>query len=356
MKQKTLFIDRDGTIIAEPAVNFQVDTFNKLAFEPYVIPALLNLQSNGYHLIMITNQDGLGTSQFPQSDFDGPHNLMIQVLTSQGIMFDDILICPHTVADNCDCRKPKIKMVAKWLGENIIDIENSYVIGDRLTDVQLAKNMNIKSILYNKEKNNWISIQTKLLNNKRYALVKRNTTETNAYVEIWLNIEGDNKISTGIKFFDHMLEQIALHGGFKLHIKVTGDLDIDDHHTVEDTALTLGKALKESLGNKFGIGRFGFFVIPMDESLAHCILDISGRPYLKFKAKFKNKYVGDLNTDMVEHFFSSIANTMMSTIHIKAKGKNDHHCVESIFKAFGRTLRQAMCIEGQILPSSKGLL
>mgnify|MGYP001160570419 FL=1 len=355
MSQKTLFIDRDGTLISEPPEDYQVDRMDKLAFEPDVIPALLALQAAGYRLVMITNQDGLGTPGFPQADFDGPHNLMMQILTSQGIAFDDVLICPHMPDDHCDCRKPKTRLVEAWLAEGALDTANSYVIGDRLTDVQLAENMGIQPIRYGADGQNWQTIQQRLTQRDRHALVQRNTKETQVRVELWLDREGGSKINTGVGFFDHMLDQIAVHGGFRMNIEVKGDLYIDDHHTVEDTGLALGEALLKALGDKRGIGRFGF-VLPMDECLARCALDISGRPHIEFKAEFNYQRVGDLSTEMVEHFFSSLSYAMMSTLHLKTKGKNDHHRVESLFKAFGRTLRQAIRVEGNTLPSSKGVL
>lgn len=355
MSQKVLFIDRDGTIISEPPTDFQVDLMEKLAFEPDVIPALLALQKAGYKLVMITNQDGLGTASFPQADFDGPHNLMMQILASQGIQFDNVLICPHLPADNCECRKPKTKMVAPWLVEGVLDSTNSYVIGDRLTDVQLANNMGITGLLYSPSGLNWQAIEQQLTRRDRHALVRRNTKETQISVEVWLDREGNSTFNTGVGFFDHMLDQIATHGGFRMNIEVKGDLYIDDHHTVEDTGLALGEALLKALGDKRGIGRFGF-VLPMDECLARCALDISGRPHLEFKAEFSYQRVGDLSTEMVEHFFNSLSYAMASTLHLKTKGKNDHHRVESLFKAFGRTLRQAIRVEGNTLPSSKGVL
>ncbi|EMH1106541.1 bifunctional histidinol-phosphatase/imidazoleglycerol-phosphate dehydratase HisB [Proteus mirabilis] len=355
MSQKILFIDRDGTLITEPPTDHQVDSLNKLAFENGVIPALLNLQQAGYKLIMITNQDGLGTDSFPQADFAPPHNLMMQVFSSQGIVFDEVLICPHKPEDNCPCRKPETGLVTQYLVESALDKTNSYMIGDRQTDLQLAENMGINGLRYNANELSWSAISELLTKKDRYSHVERKTKETQIAIDIWLDREGESQISTGVGFFDHMLDQIATHGGFRMNINVQGDLVIDDHHTVEDTGLALGEALREALGNKRGIARFGF-TLPMDECLASCALDISGRPHLEYKAEFKYQRVGDLSTEMIEHFFRSLSYTMGCTLHLKSKGKNDHHKAESLFKVFGRTLRQAIRVEGNTLPSSKGVL
>lgn len=350
---KIVFIDRDGTLIDEPA-DKQVDSIDKLRLEPNVIPALLKLIESGFTLVMVSNQDGLGTDSLSQQEFDLPHQKLLDIFNSQGISFEAIKICPHFDSENCDCRKPRVGLLLDYLKNNRMDFSNSYVIGDRDTDLQLADNMGVKGILYGPEKG-WLQIANEIISKPRSSEVRRVTNETNISAQVNLDAQDVIDIDTGIGFFDHMLEQLAKHGGFSLTLKVKGDLHIDEHHTVEDTALCLGEALRNALGDKLGISRYGF-TLPMDEALSQVAIDLSGRPYLVFEGKFERENVGELPTELIPHFFRSLSETLGAAINIKLSGENSHHMIESVFKAMGRALRFAIKKQGKELPSTKGVL
>lgn len=353
-KRKLLFIDRDNTLIDEPP-DMQVDSVLKFKLQPHVIPVLLKLKEAGYGFVMVTNQDGLGTSSFPHENFLLVQNLLLEIFQSQGIEFEAIHVCPHFEGDSCECRKPKLGLVKEYLQRKDVDFEQSYVIGDRETDMQLARNMGLKGIHYGRDNIFWPEIAEQVLFRTRYAKVKRKTNETNISVEINLDHTQQLSVNTGIGFFNHMLEQLAKHGGFSMVLDVAGDLHIDEHHTVEDTALALGQALKQALGDKLGIARYGF-LLPMDESLAQIAIDLSGRPYFVFTGNFNRERVGDLPTELIPHFFRSLAESLGATVHVKVEGENTHHMIESIFKGVGRALRDAFNKKGTELPSTKGML
>jgi imidazoleglycerol-phosphate dehydratase/histidinol-phosphatase len=353
MSKKIIFVDRDGTLIDEPE-DKQVDSFYKVKLKKNVIPGLLMLIKAGYTLVMISNQDGMGTRSFAKDDFDGPQNLLIDIFKTQGIFFDDILICPHFKSDKCQCRKPQLGLVMDYLRGGKIDFEKSYVIGDRETDIQLAENMGIKSILYNNAKD-WLEISRELAMLPRRFELKRTTSETNINIAVDLDQSRSIQVNTGLRFFDHMLEQLAKHGGFGLVLNVQGDLDIDEHHTVEDTALAVGKVLRCALGDKLGISRYGF-LLPMDESLTTIAIDLSGRSFFVFEGNFEREKVGELPTELISHFFRSLSESLGAAIHIKVTGENAHHMIESIFKGVGRALRQAIYKQGYDLPTTKGVL
>lgn len=352
-KQKILYIDRDGTLIFEPS-DGQIDRYDKFALIAGVIPALLALQQAGFLLIMVTNQDGLGTASYAQDDYQRIQTLLLQILTSQGIHFHDIRICPHFAKDHCECRKPKLGLIEKDLIAGIIDPDNSYVIGDRQTDIEMAQRLHLPGFLLSPTLT-WSDITKAILQKPRTGKVTRHTKETQINVTVNLDEPGSMQIATGIGFFDHMLEQIAKHAGISCTVQVTGDLHIDDHHTVEDTGLALGAALAQALSDKLGIQRYGF-LLPMDESLCEVALDLSGRPYYVFEGQFPREKVGELATELVPHFFRSLCETLKANCHMKVTGDNAHHMVESCFKAFARALRSAITRAGYELPSTKGTL
>lgn len=348
---KYLFIDRDGTLIKEPK-DEQVDSIDKLEFMPGVFTALEKLSQAGFTFVMVTNQDGLGTASFKQADFDAPQDLMLKTFESQGIVFDDIKICPHLPEVRCDCRKPKVGLLLDYLRGQSIDNQNSYVIGDRQSDAELAENMGIQFI---RMTNDWSSISAQILDKPRTAYVTRKTNETDVQCRVNLDACGEIKVATGIEFYNHMLEQVAKQAGMNLTLIAKGDTHIDDHHTVEDVAIVFGEAMRQALGDKIGIARFGF-LLPMDESLAQIAIDLSGRPSCQFQAEFKREKVGEFSTELVAHFFTSFSDALRAAIHVEVKGENTHHMIEAAFKSLGRALRQAMKKESTELASTKGAL
>lgn len=375
--QKVLFIDRDGTLIVEPKDNFQTDSFEKLQFIPNVISSLKKIkESTDFIFVIVTNQDGLGTKSFPEKKFWGPHNLMMDIFRSEGVEFAEVCIDRSFAKDNLSTRKPNTVLLTQYLDTKHYDLQNSFVIGDRLTDIQLAKNLGCKGILLGRsadktddnklnqselkkvialKTNHWEDIAAFLTNPPRIAFVQRNTNETK--INITLNLDGTGKssIKTGLGFFDHMLEQLSKHSGCDMDIKVRGDLHIDEHHTIEDTAIALGEAFQQALGNKKGIARYGF-LLPMDDVLAQAAIDFSGRPWLVWKAKFHRERVGDMPTELFFHFWKSYSDAAKCNLNIKAEGDNEHHKIEAIFKAVAKSIKMAVKREGNELPSTKGKL
>ncbi len=357
MSRRIVFVDRDGTLIEEPP-DEQVDRLDKVRLMPEVIPALLALRRAGFSLVMVTNQDGLGTPSLPQEAFELAHRFTLQLFASQGIDFEAVFICPHFLREGCACRKPRLGMVEEYLRTHPIDLARSFMIGDRETDLEFARNLGVGGLkvqLNGGAAERWGAIAERIVGAARRARVERNTRETRIAVEVDLSREGPSKVATGLGFFDHMLEQIARHGGFALTLECQGDLDIDEHHTIEDCALALGSALREALGDKSGIGRYGF-VLAMDEAEAHVALDLSGRPYFVWEGRFNRERVGDMPTELVPHFFRSLCETLGAALHLRVSGENTHHMVESCFKGVGRALRQAIRRDGGELPSTKGVL
>lgn len=356
MLQRILFIDRDGTILHEPE-DEQIDSFEKFRFLPGAIGALSFLaRHTDYKFVMVSNQDGLGTESYPEEDFWPTHNLMLDILRGEGIEFAAQHIDRSFPHENLPTRKPGIAMLTEYIDNPEIDIKNSYVIGDRQTDALLAENLGCKSLIIG-EGMDWARITEILFAGDRTASVSRTTHETDIQVEVRLDGNGHSNISTGLGFFDHMLEQIAKHGNIDLDITCRGDLHVDEHHTIEDTALALGECLLKALGDKRGIERYGYS-LPMDDCLCQVSLDFGGRPWLVWDAQFTRERIGEMPTEMFLHFFKSLSDSARMNLNVKAEGQNEHHKIEGIFKAFARALKMAVKrdIEHFNLPSSKGTL
>jgi imidazoleglycerol-phosphate dehydratase/histidinol-phosphatase len=355
MSARILFVDRDGTLIEEPA-DHQVDSLDKVRFMPGVFAALAELKKHGLRLVMVTNQDGLGTPSFPRPTFEAPHEFILEAFRSQGIEFDAVFVCPHFQADGCECRKPRTGLVKDLIRDSDIDLEGSAMIGDRETDLEFARNLGVRGLLICKngsDSETWPEVVRSLT--ARRAHIERRTKETNIKVSVGLDATAPIRVATGIGFFDHMLEQLAKHGGFAMELTAQGDLQIDEHHTVEDCALALGEALRRALGTKVGIARYGF-LLPMDEAEAKVAIDLSGRALARFEGRFNREQVGGLPTELVPHFFHSLAESLGAAVHVSVTGENTHHMIEACFKGVGRALRQAFRRESDELPTTKGVL
>ncbi len=378
MKQ-VLFIDRDGTLVVEPLLDCQLDSLKKLEFYPKVFQNIVKIATElDYELVMITNQDGLGTDSFPEDDFEKVHRKIIKAFENEGVVFSEVLIDKTFPSQNAPTRKPRTGLLTKYFSEEY-DLKNSYVIGDRITDMELAKNLKAKGIylsdnadLGNEEieaskreimssvvlkTTNWSKIYEFLKLKNRVAETTRNTNETKVYIKLNLDGTGKNNISTGLSFFDHLLDQIGRHGAMDLIIKVEGDLEVDEHHTIEDTMITFGELLYKALGDKLGIERYGF-CLPMDDCLAQVAIDFGGRNWLEWDAKFKREKVGDVPTEMFYHLFKSFTDGAKCNLNIKAEGTNEHHKIEAIFKAFAKAIKMAIKRDSSkmFLPSTKGFL
>lgn len=373
--KRALFVDRDGTIIVEPPVDYQVDSLEKLEFVPGAISALRSVAELDFELVLATNQDGLGTDSFPEQTFFPAHNKMLSTLRGEGVEFADQLIDRSFPEDNAPTRKPRTGMFGKYLSEEY-DMSQSFVVGDRLTDVELAANLGAKAILLQPQKQgeqmlqgkpyasacqlitpSWAAVAEFLRREERRAEVARITRETDICVALDLDGKGESEIDTGLKFFDHMLDQIAHHSGMSLKVQCKGDLEVDEHHTMEDVAIALGEAILQALGSKRGIDRYGF-VLPMDECRAMVLIDFGGRADFVWEVEFTRDRVGDVPTEMFKHFFKSLCVAMRCNLHIKAEGENNHHLIEGVFKAFARALKMAVRrdVFSYDLPSSKGVL
>jgi len=351
--KKAIFIDRDGTLLREPA-DEQIDALDKVAFVPGAISGLRALTGLGYELVMASNQDGLGTASFPEETFWPAQNFLLQTLEGEGVVFDDILIDPSMPEEHSPNRKPGTGMFGKYL-DGSYDLAASWVIGDRETDRQLAANLGAQALLVGEH--SWAEIAETIRSSARSAVVARKTKETDIYIRVDLDGKGPSGVDTGLKFFDHMLSQLITHGGIALEIRCKGDLEVDEHHTMEDVGIALGDALRQALGDKRGIGRYGF-ALPMDESRAITLLDFGGRSELVWDVTFTREYVGDVPTEMFKHFFKSLSDAMRANLYVQARGENNHHLAEAVFKAFARSLKQAVRrdVFSYDLPSSKGLL
>ena len=379
MSKKVLFIDRDGTLAIEPPVDYQLDSFEKLEFYPKVFQYLGKIVKElDFELVMVTNQDGLGTESFPEDTFWPVHNFLVKTFEQEGIVFKDQIIDRTFAKDNAPTRKPNTGLLTQYFSDEY-DLANSYVLGDRMTDIELAKNIGAKGIFINDnntegedeltvakeelkqfialESNDWEEIYEFLKVKDRTGSISRNTNETKIPIDLNLDGTGKSNISTGISFFDHMLDQIARHGQLDLNILVKGDLEVDEHHTIEDTAIALGELFAETLGNKLGIERYGF-CLPMDDCLAQAAIDFGGRNWLVWEADFKREMVGKMPTEMFMHFFKSFTDGAKCNLNIKAEGTNEHHKIEAIFKAFAKAIKMAVKrdVEKMILPSTKGML
>jgi len=355
MSGATLFVDRDGTLIEEPP-DQQVDTLGKVRFMPGVFAALSELRRRGFRLVMVTNQDGLGTASLPRPAFEAAHQFVLDAFRSQGIEFDAIFVCPHFETDGCDCRKPRAGLVREYARQNTVDLAASAMVGDRDSDLEFAANLGVRGLRVSRNGTHgetWAAIAGTLT--ARSARIERRTKETTIEVRVGLDVTSPIRIETGIGFFDHMLEQLAKHGGFSLELGCRGDLQIDEHHTVEDCALALGEALRRALGSKAGIARYGF-VLPMDEAQARIAIDLSGRAFSQFEGRFNREHVGGLPTELVPHFFRSLADSLGAAVHVSVTGENTHHMIEACFKGVGRALRGAFRRDGEELPSTKGTL
>lgn len=356
MSKRILFIDRDGTILREPE-DEQVDSFDKFQFVPGAIGALSFLvRHTDYQLVLVSNQDGLGTDSYPESDFWPTHNMMLDILRGEGVEFVAQHIDRSFPHENLPTRKPGVAMLTSYIEDADVDMSNSWVIGDRQTDAQLAENLGCRSLIIGEEMG-WDRIAEILFAGDRIAVVDRKTHETDIHVAIGLDGNGHSNISTGLGFFDHMLEQISRHGNIDVEIVCKGDLHVDEHHTIEDTALALGECLAKALGNKRGIERYGYS-LPMDDCLCQVSIDFGGRPWLVWDAEFQREKVGEMPTEMFLHFFKSLSDAARMNLNIKAEGTNEHHKIEGIFKAFARAVKMAVKrdVEHFNLPSSKGML